>query len=290
MVDSEQLEVASADVSVDIERAEGEWAAMDPAGDVEAPASVLFIDGVRRVDARIWISDGDRTRPGMCASVAAGAVRCEDHEARVVGSRVFRGVFASATVGDGSIPTRHGSYESVHCPSDAPEDLYGAIHERMTLLETQIAGTGADLVVFDGPLRGRTDHDSVGFIKTQHVQYLPDREQQVLATLRAGQRTPLFRIGGSRFTRWSWYLRLPGPVAHPMAGIARCEVPERGSADDAVRRADLVTATIPRYASEPHKDARAPQNLYPIAGLENDLRRRLGDRELMERALRVAAR
>ena len=68
--------------------------------------------------------------------------------------------------------------------------------------------------MFDGPLRGRTYLEGVGFIKTQHVQYLPDREQQVLTILRAGQRTPVFLIGGPRFTRWSWYLRLPGPLAH----------------------------------------------------------------------------
>ena len=210
-------------------------------------------------------------------------------EARVVGPRVFRGVYADATAAGGPIVTRHGAYEFVPCVSGAPDDLYRAIHERMTLLETQIVGTDADLVVFDGPLRGRTYREGVGFIKTQHVQYLPDREQRVLSTLPAGQRTPLFLIGGSRFTRWSWYLRLPGPAVHPMAGIARCELPGQGTASDAACRADTVTATLPRYASEPHKDARAPQNLYPIAGLEDELRHRLGDRDLMERALRVAA-
>ena len=47
--------------------------------------------------------------------------------------------------------------------------------------------------------------------------------------------------------------------------------------------------TLGRYASEPYKDPRAPQNLYPIGGLERELRRRLGDAGLMFRALRVAA-
>ena len=42
---------------------------------------------------------------------------------------------------------------------------------------------------------------------------------------------------------------------------------------------------MPRYASEPHKDPRAPQNLYPIGGLERELRRRLGDPDLLYRAL-----
>jgi hypothetical protein len=56
-----------------------------------------------------------------------------------------------------------------------------------------------------------------------------------------------------------------------------------------VRLADQTAAVLPRYASEPHKDQRAPQNLYPIGGLERELRRRLGDPALLYRALRVAA-
>ena len=289
-VDQERLGEASGDVIIDVERPAGEWSAIDPRPGVAPPEDVVFVDGVRRVDARVWITAGSRTHAGLCASVAAGAVRCRPDGARVVGQRVFRSVYADATVAGGPIVTRHGAYEFVPCTSSSPDDLYGAIHERMTMLEVQIVGADSDVVVFDGPLRGRTYRAGVGFIKTQHVQYLPDREQQVLTTLRPGQRTPLFLIGGPRFIRWSWYLRLPGRLAHPMSGIARCELPGHGTAVEAALRADAVTAALPRYASEPHKDARAPQNLYPIAGLENDLRHRLGDRELMERALRVAAR
>jgi hypothetical protein len=50
-----------------------------------------------------------------------------------------------------------------------------------------------------------------------------------------------------------------------------------------------VAATLPRFASQPHNDPRAPQNLHPIAGLERELKRRLGDPLLLERALRQAA-
>ena len=288
--DAEHLEEASADVNVEVECSAGEWSAVDPAPEVEAPASVVFVDGVRRVDARVWITDGSRARLGVCASVAAGAVRCETTAARVVASKVFRAVYAEPSDAAGPIVTRHGAYEFVPCQSDAADDLHRGIRDRMTMLETMVASSDpADLVVFDGPLRGRTDRNGVGYVKTQQVQYLPDREQQILAGLRAGQRTPLFLIGGSGYTRWSWYLRLPGPVVHPMSGIVRCELAGLGTAEDAAHRADQVAMTLPRYASEPHKEPRAPQNLYPIAGLENDLRRRLADRDLMERALRVAA-
>jgi hypothetical protein len=44
-----------------------------------------------------------------------------------------------------------------------------------------------------------------------------------------------------------------------------------------------------RYASTEYKDARAPQNLYPIGGLERELRRRLGDQKLLYRAIRRAS-
>jgi hypothetical protein len=62
------------------------------------------------------------------------------------------------------------------------------------------------------------------------------------------------------------------------------------TAPDAARIASRVSATLPRYASARHKDPRAPQNLYPIGGLERDLRHRLGDKERAMRALRVASR
>ena len=37
----------------------------------------MFVDGVRRVDARVWIHDGDRAHAGVCASVGAGIVECD---------------------------------------------------------------------------------------------------------------------------------------------------------------------------------------------------------------------
>ena len=55
------------------------------------------------------------------------------------------------------------------------------------------------------------------------------------------------------------------------------------------RLADLTARLLPPLASTPHKDPRAPQNLVPIGGLERELRHRLGDQQLLYRALRAAA-
>lgn len=286
-----QIDVSSESVDAEVETPGERWAPVAvPLGDGR-PASVLFVDGVRRIDARAWLTHDtapDAARPGVCASVAAGAVLADGDGAHVVTAAVARGVFAAAGVEP--LLTDHGAYEAHPTPDDSAEGLYLAVHAAMTALEGEVsaAAPAAELVIYDGPLRNRTD--GVGYVKTHHVQYLPDPLHAVTGRLSAGERTPLFLIGG-RFARWSWYARLPGPVSHPMAGVIRCEsaTADLSAISDATARADVVTAVLGRFASEAHKDPRAPQNLYPIAGLERELRRRLGDQRLLEIALRKAA-
>jgi hypothetical protein len=144
--------------------------------------------------------------------------------------------------------------------------------------------------VIDGPLTGRQNvPGAVGFIKSHRVSYLPDQVRWAIGALASGQRTPLFLTATHTWSRFSWYLRLPGANGHPWAGVVRCETSPDNEVAEVVRLADLITATLPRFASSPHKDPRAPQNLYPIGGLERELRRRLGDAELLYRDLRIAA-
>jgi hypothetical protein len=147
---------------------------------------------------------------------------------------------------------------------------------------------GAELLVVDGPLSHARDiENAVGYIKTQKVQYLPLELRQVLTALPAGYRTPLF-LTTTSWSRFSWYLRLANHDG-PAGGLVRCEIDADQSSADAARIATRVSATLPRYASARHKDPRAPQNLYPIGGLERELRHRLGDRDLAIRALRRAS-
>jgi hypothetical protein len=125
-------------------------------------------------------------------------------------------------------------------------------------------------------------------VKTHHTAYLTGDAAAVLAALAPGERTPAFTIG-TTWTRHSWYVRLPGAGGAPLAGVVRCECPADVAPEQLVTLADLTASILPRYASEAHKDGRAPQNLYPIAGLERELRRRLGDSALIYRGLRSAA-
>jgi hypothetical protein len=289
-IDSPTLEDASEQADATVERALADWSPIDPTMH-ERPDEIVFIDGIQRIDARVWIHEAGISTPAVCVSLAAGATVCSHDQATVQGVQVERVLIAPASSSAGPIITRHASYEFVPAKDATPEASYFAIHGRRTELELSVARSGSpDLIVFDGPLRGRNDQVGVGYIKTHHKIYVPEEVQPVLGSLEEGQRTPLFCLaGGAGGTRWSWYLRLPGPRAHPMSGIVRLELPGLGTAADAIARAESVSACLPRYASEPHKESRAPQNLYPIAGLEQELRRRLGDSLLLERALRVAS-
>jgi hypothetical protein len=192
------------------------------------------------------------------------------------------------------VATRHGTFGHRAVAGDAPDHLSLALQDAMAELEHEVstdAAVAGDLLIVDGPLRERHRlPGAVGYVKTHHRSYLPEPLLPVIAQLQAGERTPLFLVEG-RYPRWSWYLRLPGEVTHAWAGVVRCEISAISSAaEPAVALVDEVGAALPRFASQPHKDTRAPQNLYPIAGLERELRRRLGDTNVLQRALRQAAR
>lgn len=281
------MDESTAEVDVAIEVPADSWRPLEsgapPADDV------VFVDGVRRIDANVWIEEGgDPPVYGVCAAYAAGAVRC-DGEARIVAATVERGLFTAARSAQ-PIETAHGTYGVEPTVGSTPEELWIGIQKRMGLLEGRVsAGLGeGGLVVVDGPLSHHQQVDgAVGYVKTQHVHHLPPDLRWILRQIPVGRRTPLFLTGGSRPHR-SWYLRLAS-TGGPMSGVVRCEIAATGPVSTAVAVADQVTATLPRFASHEHKDPRAPQNLYPIGGLERELRRRLGDPALMYRALRRAA-
>ncbi len=210
----EAFEVSDVPVDVNAEVGAADWAPISPPPETSESGTIYFVDGVRRVDARVWITDPDEvTQMGICASYAAGVVRC-DGGARLVAAEVRRKLFSVA--GAPTLKTKLGSYAPVAAPEADIDSLHSALQERMRDLEIGVtrdcafetqSGSAAGLLVVDGPLRNRQDlPNAVGYIKTHLVAYLPPVLQGVVALLDAGQRTPLFVTQ----TQWMEFTRFRG--------------------------------------------------------------------------------
>jgi hypothetical protein len=305
------LSESSARVDVAVEVPAERWRPVAPSPRAAVPAALLFVDGVRRIDAQVWIDEpapdgGPATSAtqGLCASYAAGAVLCRASEARVLLHASRRGLFTVAPHAR-DLTTGAGVYRAHHATAgDAtpvPVALSAALQQRLGELEIETAvaareeldrlgvPAGDELLVVDGPLRGRQHLSrSLGYVKSHRSTYLPPELNAVVARLAPGERTPVFHMGTS-WDRHSWYLRLPGRPGAPWAGVVRVECGADLDRATVVGLADATQLTLPRYAGVAYKDARAPQNLHPIAGLERELRRRLGDPRYVYRLLQSAA-
>ncbi|WP_028937075.1 hypothetical protein [Pseudonocardia spinosispora] len=299
---------SSAQVVTDVEVPEARWEAIDPDPNAGDFSSVLFVDGVRRIDAMAWVLDNEVSADpaaalALCASYAAGVVRCRAGEARLVTAEVRRGLFSGAE-GATDVDTSAGRYVHVHAATKAEagvpaQDLSQAVQFELRAVEIAAASSaraGADpavgdddVLVVDGPLHGRAHLPrALGYVKTHSKPYLPDTLHGLVGRLTTGQRTPVFGLGTS-WHRYSWYLKLPGGSGAPWAGVVRVECSSELPIVEVIELARRSQPMLCRYASTEYKDSRAPQNLYPIAGLERELRRRMGDQSLLYRAIRRAA-
>ena len=281
-----------------------------PDGLAEAP--LAFVDGTRRMDARLFLMDGGPAPiPGVAGSVGVGAVVCDPvgappthsngswytpRRAQIAELKVTRYL----AMGEGkslSLPAGPGlEFEPMPHPARELDQLADAIHDRMRTNEADLAAEIAKdgrLVFLDGPLAKMRPGPArvIAYIKSHNRRYLGEDEEAILGKLGCGERTPLFAFGEPR-PRYSWYLRLCAldETQHSWHGLVRCEVPAAVSRDVAVELADASASLLPRFASLPHWDQRAPQNLVPIAGLEKRMRHLLGDRVLVNRLIRDAAR
>jgi hypothetical protein len=286
------------DLGLDAEVPPAAWAPMPYPADLRPPGTVLLVDGVRRVDARVWTAEDDGTSyPGVAASYAAGVVRCDLRRgvAELAVVIVERGLFTaspSATeVGSGQVryPVHRTTRPELPALHQAAQGPLAELEVRAATAARPEPDDRTDLLVVDGPLRGRAHLPrAIGYVKTHHRHYLPPELTAVVTGLPPGHRTPLFRLGTS-WRRFSWYLRLPGGSGAPWSGVVRVECSIELPVPAAVALADLSVVTMPRFAATAYKDPRAPQNLIPIAGLEQRLRARLGDPALLHRTLTRAA-
>jgi hypothetical protein len=285
---------SNAPVNESVEVPAGQWRPITPDRNVALPQTVLFLDGVRRIDAHVWVPGADPTpAQGLAASLAAGLVRC-DGTAQVVDIKVDRSLYSPVETAT-DLVTQHARYVA-RLTKAGLKDLMAGVQKRLAELEAEVSAAwrerdaADDLLVVDGPLRGRNQlQRTVGYVKTHEKHYPGAQQMEVVRSLAAGERSPIFVVG-TKWERHSWYVRLPGGGGHPWAALVRLECSGDLPMADVVRLADVTSLLLPGLASTPHKDPRAPQNLVPIGGLERHLRHRLGDAALLYRSLRAASR
>jgi uncharacterized protein len=268
-----------------------------PASSAAEGGPVVFIDGVRRIEARLIATDGDARAPGLLGAYGVGAVQVNGR-ATFGAHRIERVVVVGGgmrsdamSINVGGTPISFRSVSEAGTEPDAPlVRLQQLLRQAEGALARELACEDGALVLADGPLTfsDPTTAPVVGIVKRFHQHYLSPSEAGLVPMLGAGQRTPLFTVGqeGSGVQRYAWYVRLVPMRApwHDHAGVMRCEVSTSIGLDCARELADRVTVLLPRFAGRA-SDPRAPQNLAPVGGLETRLRHRLGDSRLIRRAI-----
>jgi uncharacterized protein len=257
---------------------------------------VWFIDGVRRLEARVTAKfDGSRFY-GAFGAYGVGAVQIGRDQAcfeRFLTGRVF--ALCSAEQPAREISIAPGlQYAPIRVAESEPDAPVRAIHGEMRHAEEALARELASqedrLVIVDGPLtfeetaRGA----AVGYIKRVIKPYLAAPQLSLLSDLKPGQRTPLFALRASkRFSRISWFIRLTELRRgdSDFSGVVRLEVAESVGMEKALLLAGRCGGLLPELKGRRALDRRAPQNLLPIGALESFLRRKLGD----ERTIRGVA-
>ena len=286
------VEPEAADVDPRVERAD--WIAVRPASAMQV-RGLYFVDGVRRVEARVLAGESEVPVHGLFGSAAAGCVRVEEQNARFDRMVVERflvlgqGVWQRDSVRVGSAEV---VFEAHAIPDNSPADALDALQKLMRSAEARLGDALAahDVCVFqDGPLSylPNTRQDIIGVIKRIHLPYLAASEFALVGKLEPGERTPLFLIRDSKCDRYSCFVRLARgrTIDHALAGIVRLEMAAALGIEKARALADLAALRLPAFASTSMRDDRAPQNLLPVGALEQELRRRLGDPLPIRRAI-----
>jgi len=276
---------------------DGSWSPI-AAPALRANVCCAFVDGVRRIDVRLFAEDGDNAAPALAGSWAVGAAwsslppKVSDvrlGRELVVGGGLSPDPF-TVEIGSRVVRFQPRSVTGV-TPVEPIQGLQNAMREAEATLAKNVLSRGsAELVVSDGPLTYFASGPAIGLVKRQSRAYLDGEHARLLGRLDVGERTPIFKFGEQRLERYSWYLCLAPrrAIDGAMAGLVRLEVLTSDGMEHARELAGLTGAVLPRFAPIPGRDPRAPQNLYPVSALESRLRHRMGDPALIRRALETA--
>src|SRR5262245_60318378 len=175
----------------------------------DRPLRIAFIDGVRRIDARV-LGEGRPSQPvyGMFGSLAAGAVEIEANRAFVKEVALRRYLILGSNESADSAVFKVGystvTFEPYSVFDSAPTAPMLALQNLMRSEEANLAekleSSGA-CVFADGPLNyfSGLKHQTLGVIKRLYQPYIPGPQFALLSQLQPGERTPVFAIRDGKY-------------------------------------------------------------------------------------------
>jgi uncharacterized protein len=279
-----------------------DWKAITPLPNDLTWEKLLFIDGSRRIEARLLLEDDqEHLAFGAMGTYAVGVVNCcpkQSRQASIYETHVKRiCALSSGHTMDNFFIAPLGKqlgvleYEVVSSNYREAEAVVMKLQEVMLEEESRIASCLAQeentLIICDGQRPHLSkDANVIGYLKTIHDTRLSREHLAIVRLLEQGQRSPIYQINVKDSFYFEWFLRLrdPRPWFYSLAGMVRiqaygtvlCEVLEL---------ANWTCHTLPKFASKQHQDPRAPQQLLPIRALESELKRRMGNPQIIRRRI-----
>ena len=316
---AEQISESAAE-HVDISIEMSDWQPIAPKKDIDIDdfryKRLIFIDGSRRIEARVLLESEERQVAfGALASYGVGAVDCCPKQSRVASfinlqELGIKAIERVCVVGRGQnhedfeilprLTSQLGQlkYKTVTTEEEDPEAVVRKLQDEMLKAERNLASNLAGhyddaLIISDGPRPKVSDASVIGYVKTIHKMSISQKELTVVRNLEQGQRSPIYVIGTDDKSKqiFEWFLRLrdPNPWLFTLAGMVRLQAyagssPEK-SIEEVKALADYLAILLPKFASKQHQDPRAPQQLLPVRGLEAELRRNMGNSQIVRRRI-----
>ncbi len=312
----DSLEFSRASIDAGIEMLD--WQGIKPKSEVLSFNEILFIDGSRRTEARVLLEDDLKQLAfGAIGTFGVGVVSCCPKLSRVakfveLEPLGFSSIRRLCSLSSGySLPGfdlvskfKHhlGSLSYMVEATDKKEAdaVVRQLQFKMLEAERQLASRLSSefpdaLIIADGPRPkiGGQAENVVGYVKTMHAFPLGEEHLVSVRELEEGQRSPLYLVSNNDKSQqlFEFFLRLrdPRPWLYSFAGMVRLQLPAGSKPEErlpeAIALADALTFLLPKFATKQHQDPRAPQQLLPIRALETELKRRMGNSQMVRRRL-----
>jgi hypothetical protein len=263
---------------------------------------LLFIDGSRRIEARLLLENEDeQVAFGAMGTYAVGVVDCcplHSRQARIYETFIQHicALSGGHKMDNFSINPQDkqlGRLEYKVVPSNQrdAEAVVMELQKEMlgaeSLMASRLATQNNTLIIADGQRPHKSqDKNVIGYLKTIHDTRLSREHLNIVRLLEQGQRSPIYKVRVKDFAYYEWFLRLrdPRPWFYSLAGMVRIQAFAE-TIEELQELANLTCHKLPKFASKQHQDPRAPQQLLPIRALEHELKRRMGNPQIIRRRI-----